>query len=107
MRSIAKVWMPVALAVLLTVAPANAEPVQLSGRVILVVLEGPAATHGDEPGVPDLGEDHPRRRSSSVDPSDWSGAACRSIGPSFRWTSIDASVSRVGNRPRAQRPARA
>ena len=41
MRSIAKVWMPVALAVLLTVAPANAEPVQLSGRVILVVLEGP------------------------------------------------------------------
>jgi RimJ/RimL family protein N-acetyltransferase len=26
---------------------------------MIVVLEGPAATHGDEPRIPDLGEDHP------------------------------------------------
>jgi hypothetical protein len=25
---------------------------------MIVVLEGPAATHGDEPRIPDLGEDH-------------------------------------------------
>jgi hypothetical protein len=41
MRSIAKVWMPIALALLLSVAPAHGEPVQLSGRMILVILEGP------------------------------------------------------------------
>ena len=27
-------------------------------QVMIVVLEGPAATHGDEPRVPDLGGDH-------------------------------------------------
>jgi hypothetical protein len=27
-------------------------------QVMIVVLEGPAATHGDEPRIPDLGEDH-------------------------------------------------
>jgi hypothetical protein len=26
---------------------------------MIVVLEAAAATHGDEPGIPDLGEDHP------------------------------------------------
>jgi hypothetical protein len=25
---------------------------------MIVVLEGPAAAHGDEPRIPDLGEDH-------------------------------------------------
>jgi hypothetical protein len=25
---------------------------------VIVVLEGPAATDGDEPRIPDLGEDH-------------------------------------------------
>jgi len=25
---------------------------------MILVLEGPAATHGDEPRIPDLGEDH-------------------------------------------------
>jgi hypothetical protein len=25
---------------------------------MIAVLEGPAATHGDEPRIPDLGEDH-------------------------------------------------
>ena len=27
-------------------------------KTMIVVLEGPAATHGDEPRIPDLGEDH-------------------------------------------------
>ena len=27
-------------------------------KAMVVVLEGPAATHGDEPGIPNLGEDH-------------------------------------------------
>ena len=27
-------------------------------KTVIVVLEGPAATHGDEPRIPDLGEDH-------------------------------------------------
>jgi hypothetical protein len=27
-------------------------------QTMIVVLEGPAATHGDEPRIPDLGEDH-------------------------------------------------
>ena len=27
-------------------------------QAMIVVLEGPAATHGDEPRIPDLGEDH-------------------------------------------------
>jgi hypothetical protein len=27
-------------------------------KAVIVVLEGPAATHGDEPRIPDLGEDH-------------------------------------------------
>ena len=27
-------------------------------KMMIVVLEGPAATHGDEPRIPDLGEDH-------------------------------------------------
>jgi hypothetical protein len=27
-------------------------------KAMIIVLEGPAATHGDEPRIPDLGEDH-------------------------------------------------
>ena len=27
-------------------------------KAMIVVLEGPAATHGDEPRIPDLGKDH-------------------------------------------------
>ena len=41
MRSIARLSIPVALVLTLSAVPAHAEPVQLSGRMILVVLEGP------------------------------------------------------------------
>jgi hypothetical protein len=35
-------------------------------EVVIVVAEGPAATHGDEPGIPDLGEDHSRSGMSVI-----------------------------------------
>src|SRR4026208_1390555 len=35
-------------------------------KAMIVVLEGPTATYGDEPRVPDLGEDHVFRPRSPV-----------------------------------------
>ena len=35
-------------------------------QAMIVVLEGPAATHGDEPRIPDLGEDHQLARLAPV-----------------------------------------
>jgi hypothetical protein len=34
--------------------------------VVIVVLEGPASTQGDEPRIPDLGEDHQLARLAIV-----------------------------------------
>jgi hypothetical protein len=35
-------------------------------KTMIAVLEGPAATHGDEPQIPDLGEDHEYARLALV-----------------------------------------
>src|SRR6185369_12598693 len=49
---------------------------------MIVVLERPAATHGDEPGIPDLGEDHQVRIGHAL-------GKCQSP-----WTVDGASVAR-------------
>src|SRR5664279_2158551 len=51
---------------------------------MIVVLEGPAATHGDEPRIPDLGEDHPFAHLALV--SAKGGAGSASDEPASLWS---------------------
>ena len=69
-------------------------------QVVIVVIEAAAAPHGDEPWVPDLGEDHaPYRRSSHTGQARPGGRAvlCARNGPTVR---VPAWISRARSSPR-------